>query len=109
MTLMCGVHAHSRPCCHAQCTADTINIAIPAAANSLTVIRDAVARLTPQYGPKAVAFQFAQVGNDTRAQDFLARLDKDPQVKGTLTLMLQLQSYGYTAVARHQGLVVMVI
>jgi hypothetical protein len=30
--------------------------------SALQVIREARARLAPQYGPKAVAFQFAQVG-----------------------------------------------
>ncbi|KIY91626.1 hypothetical protein MNEG_16338, partial [Monoraphidium neglectum] len=46
----------------------------------LQVIRDARARLAPQYGPKPVAFQFAQVGRDARAQAFLGKLDKDPTV-----------------------------
>lgn len=46
----------------------------------LQVIRDARSRLAPQYGPKAVAFQFAQVGRDARAQAFLGKLDKDPSV-----------------------------
>lgn len=34
----------------------------------------------PQYGPGAVAFQFAQVGNDQHAREFLAKLDSNPQV-----------------------------
>jgi len=34
----------------------------------------------PQYGPTAIAFQFAQVGNDEKAREFLARLDADPGV-----------------------------
>jgi len=33
-----------------------------------------------QYGPGAVAFQFAQVGNDQKATEFLAKLDNDPMV-----------------------------
>ncbi|KAK6348918.1 hypothetical protein TWF730_009680 [Orbilia blumenaviensis] len=33
-----------------------------------------------QYGPGAVSFQFAQVGNDLRAREFLSRLDKDPRI-----------------------------
>ncbi|KAK9837841.1 hypothetical protein WJX74_006076 [Apatococcus lobatus] len=33
-----------------------------------------------QYGGGAVAFQFAQVGTDTRAQAFLAQLDNDPEI-----------------------------
>ena len=33
-----------------------------------------------QYGQGAVAFQFAQVGNDTKATEFLAKLDNDPMV-----------------------------
>lgn len=46
----------------------------------LQVIREARALLAPQFGPKAVAFQFAQVGRDARAQAFLSKLDKDPCV-----------------------------
>ncbi|KAL8817018.1 MAG: hypothetical protein Q9223_004069 [Gallowayella weberi] len=34
----------------------------------------------PQYGPGAISFQFAQVGDDQTAREFLARLDSDPQV-----------------------------
>ncbi|RAL16095.1 putative transcription factor RfeF [Aspergillus homomorphus CBS 101889] len=33
-----------------------------------------------QYGQGAVSFQFSQVGNDTKARDFLASLDEDPQI-----------------------------
>lgn len=33
-----------------------------------------------QYGPGAVSFQFAQVGNDLRARQFLSKLDVDPRV-----------------------------
>lgn len=33
-----------------------------------------------RYGPGAIAFEFAQVGKDARAQQFLASLDNDPQV-----------------------------
>ncbi len=54
---------------------------------SLTVIKDARARLAA-YGPKAVAFQFAQVGTDQRAQAFLEKLDKDPQVSERAVLVL---------------------
>lgn len=32
------------------------------------------------YGPGAVAFQFAQVGNDAKATEFLAKLDNDPVI-----------------------------
>ena len=32
------------------------------------------------YGKGAVAFQFAQVGNDQKATEFLAKLDNDPMV-----------------------------
>lgn len=35
-----------------------------------------------KYGPGAVSFQFAQVGNDLKAREFLAKLDKDPLVGG---------------------------
>ncbi|BCS09477.1 transcription factor RfeF [Aspergillus luchuensis] len=33
-----------------------------------------------QYGQGAVSFQFSQVGNDTKARDFLASLDEDPRI-----------------------------
>ncbi|KAL2828585.1 hypothetical protein BJY01DRAFT_228337 [Aspergillus pseudoustus] len=33
-----------------------------------------------QYGRGAVAFQFSQVGNDTKARDFLGSLDNDPSI-----------------------------
>ncbi|KAI4127303.1 MAG: hypothetical protein LQ338_003263 [Usnochroma carphineum] len=34
----------------------------------------------PQYGPGAISLQFAQVGDDQKAREFLAKLDSDPQV-----------------------------
>ncbi|KAL1624358.1 hypothetical protein SLS56_007827 [Neofusicoccum ribis] len=34
----------------------------------------------PQYGQGAIQFQFAQVGNDEKAREFLSKLDQDPQV-----------------------------
>ncbi|KAL8664616.1 MAG: hypothetical protein Q9202_002886 [Teloschistes flavicans] len=48
----------------------------------LDVIRYASNELSkmPQYGPGAISFQFAQVGNDQGAREFLAKLDSDPQV-----------------------------
>jgi hypothetical protein len=46
---------------------DTVQYAVQAAQRS-------------QYGPGAVAFQFAQVGNDQKATEFLAKLDNDPMV-----------------------------
>ncbi|KAL8874431.1 MAG: hypothetical protein Q9174_000224 [Haloplaca sp. 1 TL-2023] len=46
------------------------------------VIRAASDELSrmPQYGPGAVSFQFAQVGNDQGAREFLAKLDSDAHV-----------------------------
>lgn len=46
----------------------------------VSVIQECRARLAPRYGPNAVAFQFAQVGKDREAQEFLSHLDKHPQV-----------------------------
>ncbi|TIA53141.1 hypothetical protein D6C83_04403 [Aureobasidium pullulans] len=46
---------------------DTVRAAIQEAQNS-------------QYGPGAIAFQFAQVGNDEKAREFLGKLDDDPVV-----------------------------
>jgi hypothetical protein len=43
---------------------------------------DEVSR-TP-YGRGAVAFQFSQVGNDTKARDFLGSLDNDPTIGGLI-------------------------
>lgn len=34
----------------------------------------------PQYGRGALAFEFAQVGNDEGARNFLSKLDSDPQI-----------------------------
>ena len=36
--------------------------------------------LSRQFGPGAIAFQFAQVGNDQKAREFLGKLDDDPVV-----------------------------
>ena len=46
------------------------------------VIRAASDELSrmPQCGPGAISFQFAQVGNDQGAREFLAKLDSDAQV-----------------------------
>ncbi|KAI4716157.1 hypothetical protein E4T48_07643 [Aureobasidium sp. EXF-10727] len=46
---------------------DTVRYAIQEASNS-------------QYGRGALAFQFAQVGNDEKAREFLGKLDDDPTV-----------------------------
>ncbi|KAA6408511.1 MAG: transcription factor [Lasallia pustulata] len=44
-------------------------------------IRNAATELgRTRYGPGAVSFQFAQVGNDQQATAFLAKLDNDPEV-----------------------------
>lgn len=62
----------------------TITDGHPAGENSSTifkVIKDAKAKLAnSRFGPGAVAFQFAQVGNDLKARDFLAKLDTDRDV-----------------------------
>lgn len=62
----------------------TITDGHPAGENSSTifkVIKDAKARLAnSRFGPGAVAFQFAQVGNDLKAREFLAKLDTDREV-----------------------------
>lgn len=42
-----------------------------------------LARL-PRYGAGAVSFQFAQVGNDSKARSFLSELDSDPVVGGMI-------------------------
>ncbi|KAF6254656.1 hypothetical protein COO60DRAFT_296043 [Scenedesmus sp. NREL 46B-D3] len=61
------------------------------------VIKDARNRLAAQYGPKAVAFEFAQVGKDQRAQAFLGQLDKHPEVGGSIdcTSYFELESAEY--------------
>lgn len=44
-------------------------------------VRFAVQEATSsQYGRGAIAFQFAQVGNDEKAREFLGKLDDDPVV-----------------------------
>jgi hypothetical protein len=66
------------------------------------VVRSAINTLRPtQYGRSALALQFAQVGNDTKARDFLAALDKEPEIgevidctssKSSTSLTIALQS-----------------
>lgn len=34
----------------------------------------------PRYGQGAISFQFAQVGDDVKAREFLSRLDSDPEI-----------------------------
>ena len=44
-------------------------------------VRNAVQEVSrSQYGSGALAFQFAQVGNDQAAREFLGKLDSDPTV-----------------------------
>jgi len=54
------------------------------AGEALNAIHDAVQyavdQVSRQYGRGGVAFQFAQVGNDVKAREFLAKLDEDPVV-----------------------------
>eukprot|EP00882_Tetradesmus_deserticola_P004189 GHRQ01004425.1.p2 GENE.GHRQ01004425.1~~GHRQ01004425.1.p2 ORF type:complete len:222 (+),score=109.85 GHRQ01004425.1:165-830(+) len=61
------------------------------------VIKEARNRLSAQYGPKAVAFEFAQVGKDQRAQAFLGQLDKHPEVGSSIdcTSYFELESAEY--------------
>merc|ERR1712000_403022 len=40
---------------------------------------DELAR-NPRYGKGALAFQFAQVGNDLKAREFLSKLDEEPTI-----------------------------
>lgn len=47
-------------------------------ANSIRHAVEEVSRT--RYGRGAVSFQFTQVGNDTRARDFLSALDEDPSI-----------------------------
>jgi hypothetical protein len=48
----------------------------------LLVIKNAARELAgnPRYGRSTVSYQFAQVGNDVKATDFLKKLDQDPEV-----------------------------
>lgn len=43
-------------------------------------IKYAVQEVSRSHGPGGIAFQFAQVGNDLKAREFLAKLDEDPTV-----------------------------
>lgn len=47
-----------------------------------TVIRDCSTALQqmPRYGKGVVSYQFAQVGNDLQAREFLAKLDEHPEI-----------------------------
>lgn len=47
----------------------------------MDTVRDAIQQASrSRYGPGAIAFQFAQVGNDQQAREFLGKLDSDPTV-----------------------------
>uniref|UniRef100_A0A383VTZ6 VWFA domain-containing protein n=2 Tax=Tetradesmus obliquus TaxID=3088 RepID=A0A383VTZ6_TETOB len=61
------------------------------------VIKESRSRLAAPYGPKAVAFEFAQVGKDQRAQAFLGQLDKHPEVGNSIdcTSYYELESVEY--------------
>lgn len=52
-----------------------------------------------RYGPDAVSYQFAQVGNDQGAQKFLASLDEDPMIG---RLIDQTGDYEYESVQMQQ-------
>jgi hypothetical protein len=43
-------------------------------------IKYAAQQVSQQFGPGGIAFQFAQVGNDQKAREFLAKLDEDPAI-----------------------------
>ncbi|KAL4932684.1 putative transcription factor RfeF [Aspergillus undulatus] len=53
-----------------------------AVAQGIRYTVDEVSR-TP-FGRGAIAFQFSQVGNDTKARDFLGSLDNDPSIGGLI-------------------------
>ncbi|EXJ78836.1 hypothetical protein A1O1_09238 [Capronia coronata CBS 617.96] len=63
----------------------TITDGQPTGENSSDVARiikaasDELAR-NPRYGKGALAFQFAQVGNDLKAREFLSKLDEEPGI-----------------------------
>ncbi|EEH38507.2 hypothetical protein PAAG_08234 [Paracoccidioides lutzii Pb01] len=38
----------------------------------------------PKYGAGAISFQFAQVGNDLKAREFLSKLDEEPGIGGLI-------------------------
>ncbi|KAL8930667.1 MAG: hypothetical protein Q9208_000538 [Pyrenodesmia sp. 3 TL-2023] len=63
----------------------TITDGAPAGEQATTIfdtIRYGVAEISrmPQYGPGAISYGFAQVGDDPQAEAFLAKLDSDPIV-----------------------------
>jgi hypothetical protein len=43
-------------------------------------IKYAAQEVGRQFGPGGIAFQFAQVGNDLKAREFLGKLDEDPAI-----------------------------
>ena len=51
---------------------------------------------TQQLGPGAIAFEFAQVGNDQKATEFLSKLDNDPQI-GSMVDCTSSKSYHVTS------------
>lgn len=53
-----------------------------------------------RYGRGAVSFEFAQVGSDLRARDFLSKLDEDPSIGGLIDCTSsEFQNLWVTAVA----------
>ena len=48
--------------------------------DAIRYVYDTLQSRFPQYGKGAIAFEFAQVGNDEMAKKFLGKLDEDPQV-----------------------------
>merc|ERR1711939_129323 len=62
---------------------------------------DELAR-NPRYGKGALAFQFAQVGNDLKAREFLSKLDEEPTIgdiidctSSTFSLVCRLVFFNY--------------
>lgn len=62
------------------------------------VITDTVEELSRdrRYGKGAVSFQFAQVGNDLQAREYLAKLDEDPEIGPMIDCTSSMSSITHT-------------
>jgi hypothetical protein len=72
---------------------------VPVKDTIVEVVRRASTDLSQtRYGKGAVSFEFAQVGNDLKARDFLKKLDEDPVVGSMVDCISSKSSMSYTRV-----------
>jgi len=85
--VICERHS-ATSCCHVDPGLSGITDGTPAGEPKEEIFNvilrtDAELRRT-RYGPDAISYQFAQVGNDLKATRFLEELDNHPQIGGMI-------------------------